>query len=62
MTFILRASIDSNGVVHGVVVHAQTGRKEPFLGTDQLALVVTAMAEQDEGTDSGLAQLGRPRQ
>jgi hypothetical protein len=59
VTFILRASIDGNGVIHGVVVHAQTGRKESFLGTEHLAIVISAMAEAEEEPDSGLSRLDR---
>jgi hypothetical protein len=59
MTFIVRASIDGKGLVHGVVVDAQTGRKELFAGTDQLANVINAMAGPDDRADTGLARLIR---
>ena len=44
MTFIIRASIDSEGRLHGVILHAQTGRKERFEDATQLAPLITSMA------------------
>ena len=59
MTFIVRASIDAKGLVSGVVLAAQSGRKEQFCGAEQLASVIAAMADRDERSGTGLAQLDR---
>jgi hypothetical protein len=59
MNFIVRASIDGKGLLHGVVVEPQSGRKEQFSGPEQLATVVNAMAGPDDHPDTGLARLDR---
>jgi hypothetical protein len=58
MLFIVRASLDANGQIHGVVTHAQTGRKERFAGAIPLGDLIAAMAGQgEEKTKSGLEKL-----
>ncbi len=59
MTFIVRASIDAEGLLSGVVVAARSGRKEQFSGAEQLASVIAAMADRDERSGNGLARLDR---
>jgi hypothetical protein len=58
MLFIVRASLDANGQIHGVVTHAQTGRKERFAGAVPLGDLIAAMAGQgEERTITGLDKL-----
>jgi hypothetical protein len=58
MLFIVRASLDANGQLHGVVTHAQTGRKERFAGAVPLGDLIAAMAGQgEERTITGLDKL-----
>ena len=59
MTFIVRASVDAKGLLSGVVLVAQSGRKEQFSGVEQLASVVAALADRSGRLDDSLARLDR---
>ena len=59
MTFIIRASIDLGGRLHGVIVHAQTGRKERFDDASQLGALIKSMAGRP--ALAGAAQIFTPR-
>ena len=57
MTFIVRASIDEKGRLHGLILHVHTGRKERFTGAAQLGEQITTMTAACGAAASGLARL-----
>ena len=56
MTYIVRASIDPEGRLQGMVTDAQTGRKERFGDAAQLGALITTMARQQPASQTDLDQ------
>lgn len=54
MTYIVRASIDPEGRLQGMVTDAQTGRKERFGDAVHLATLITTMARQQPDSQTDL--------
>jgi hypothetical protein len=49
VTFIVRASRDAGGRLHGIVERVKTGEKERFDGAEALARIIERMVATREG-------------
>lgn len=59
MVFVVRASFDADGLLRGVLVHSESGRKQQFEGLAELGDAIAAMAGSGGRSASGLEQLER---
>lgn len=57
MVFIIRASVDAEGAVQGVLQVASSGRKEAFADAAQLADLIRTLVVDDTVASTGLGRL-----